>query len=269
MILSQELRNEYNTLFRLSTTRPDKVGIVENLVDNFVLKYMGKFQVVQARTGIPWVLAALIQSMESGENFSRHPHNGDPLTGRTFHVPANRPVKGNPPFTWEESFSDLVTWKGYDQWKDWSVAGILYILEGNNGWGYRNYGINTPYLWSFDAHAYTRGKYVADGKYDPNAVSAQCGAAVLLRRLLERGVVSIAADSVKQINAEDVLTAYYDMHFMDPDHTRSMELQATLNAVPGVWLKVDGILGPKSATAFHVATGRYLLDDPMCPNKGA
>ena len=38
----------------------------------------------------------------------------------------------------------------------------------------------TPYLWSFSNH-YKKGKFVKDGKFDPEFVSKQCGAAVILK----------------------------------------------------------------------------------------
>ena len=35
---------------------------------------------------------------------------------------------------------------------------MLYRLEAYNGFGYRQYQINFPYLWSF-ATCYTKGKF--------------------------------------------------------------------------------------------------------------
>ena len=64
---------------------------------------------------------------------------------------------------------------------------MLYLLEKFNGFGYRNKRLPTPYLWSFSNH-YEQGKYVADGQFDPQAVSLQCGAAVMIKALLEKGV---------------------------------------------------------------------------------
>jgi lysozyme family protein len=43
--------------------------------------------------------------------------------------------------------------------------------------------VPSPYLCSF-TDQYSRGKYVADGKYDAAAVSKQCGAAALMKQLL-------------------------------------------------------------------------------------
>ena len=62
----------------------------------------------------------------------------------------------------------------------------------NNGFGYRRFhsGVLSPYLWSYSNH-YTSGKYVADGTFDPDAVSKQCGSAVILRRMAETGLTRL------------------------------------------------------------------------------
>jgi hypothetical protein len=106
------------------------------------------------------------------------------LKARTVHVPAGRPKTGKPPFTWEQSAIDALRGRGLGAWKDWSVPGTLYQLEAYNGFGYRDHHptVPSPYLWSFSNH-YTRGKYVADGRFSPTAVSQQVGAALLLKRL--------------------------------------------------------------------------------------
>jgi lysozyme family protein len=139
-------------------------------------------------------VVGIIHSLEASCDFTRHLHNGDPLTARTTHVPAGRPRTGRPPFTWEASAIDALTLQGFASWKDWSVAGTLYKLEAYNGFGYRDHHrtVPSPYLWSFSNH-YTRGKYVADGRFSPTAVSQQCGAAVLLRRLSAGRHVAVPA----------------------------------------------------------------------------
>jgi lysozyme family protein len=69
---------------------------------------------------------------------------------------------------------------------EWSLALQLFRLEAYNGFGYRFRGLASPYLWSF-SDRYERGKFVRDGVFDPNAVSRQSGAAVLVKRLIARG----------------------------------------------------------------------------------
>ena len=48
--------------------------------------------------------------------------------------------------------------------------------------GYKKKGVPNPYLWSFTTE-YIKGKYVADGRYDPNAVSKQPGVAAIMKDL--------------------------------------------------------------------------------------
>lgn len=136
---------------------------------------------------MPWILIACIHSLEASGRFNAHLHNGDPLIARTKQHPANRP-KAPPkagegkPYTWEESALDaLVNVKGLHKIKDWSIARMLYVLEGYNGYGYRLHHpeVKSPYLWSFTNH-YTRGKYIRDRVFSSKAVSQQIGAAILL-----------------------------------------------------------------------------------------
>ncbi|MBO9153820.1 hypothetical protein ACFOTA_16490 [Chitinophaga sp. GCM10012297] len=141
---------------------------------------------------IPWFFIACVHYLECSFNFNKHLHNGDPLTGYTVQVPSGRPKVGHPPpFTFEESAVDALRFMNFDKVRQWILPLILRKLEAYNGFGYFKYKkINTPYLWSFSNH-YTKGKYVKDGKYDPEAVSQQMGAAVVLKRMEERGLIYI------------------------------------------------------------------------------
>ena len=135
---------------------------------------------------IPWWFVAVIHGLEASYSFSKHLHNGDPLSGRTYRVPKGRPKSGAPPFTWDESAYDALTMPGkrYDRVGDWSIPAILWRLEGFNGYGYRLYrGIFSPYVWAGTNH-YTRGKYTSDGHYSSTAVSEQAGAGGLAKILM-------------------------------------------------------------------------------------
>lgn len=141
---------------------------------------------------IPWFFIACVHYLECSFNFSKHLHNGDPLTGYTVQVPAGRPKVGHPPpFTFEESAVDALKFMKFDKVRQWILPFILRKLEAYNGFGYFKYkNINSPYLWSFSGH-YAKGKYVKDGKFDKDAVSQQMGAAVILKRMEERGLIYI------------------------------------------------------------------------------
>lgn len=140
---------------------------------------------------MPWWWVGITHNLEASGNFSRHLHNGDPLSARTTHVPAGRPPTGSPPFPWEVSARDALTLKALDKVAVWDVPRCLYEFERYNGFGYFARGVSSPYLWSF-TDQYERGKYVADGKFDPNAVSQQCGAAATLKALYELNLTSPA-----------------------------------------------------------------------------
>ncbi|MER9240906.1 DNA/RNA non-specific endonuclease [Mesorhizobium sp. M0633] len=176
-----KLRGEYKALYQSCTVRPERKGEVTWYVKK-LNDFRSRYEKVSSVLDIPWWFIGVTHALEGSFNFKGHLHNGDPLSARTVQVPKGRPKKWNPPNDWESSAVDALTMKGYASQTDWSVERALYRFEAYNGWGYRSRGINTPYLWSFSNH-YTKGKYVKDGKYDPSAVSKQCGAAVMLKAL--------------------------------------------------------------------------------------
>ena len=260
MNLTQSLQGEYLQLWQSCTIRPKRLATVDALVDRLVADKR-RYTAAGSPHGVPWHVVGLIHLLEASGNFSTHLHNGDPLTQRTVHVPAGRPPGGTPPFTWEESASDAVKLK-LRGWTDWSIAGTLYQLERYNGFGYRSRGIHTPYLWSFSGH-YSRGKYVRDGKYSPTAVSAQCGAAVLLRRLAERGIVAFSRRTLATTTDPPPARRGPALRYGPQKETaEGRRLQEFLNTFPGVALRVDGKLGERSSDAFKRATGHYLRGDP-------
>ena len=179
--LTDDLRQQYQNLFDTCVIDPKHADDVNQAIAR-ILPRQARYQAVADPLGIPWYFVALVHNLECSLNFNSHLHNGDPLTARTVHIPPGRPLKGRPPFTWEQSANDALKLRGLASLSDWSLPAVLYRLEGYNGYGYRllRPPINSPYLWSFSNH-YVRGKFVADGRFNPSAVSDQCGTAVLLR----------------------------------------------------------------------------------------
>ncbi|WP_418002574.1 hypothetical protein ACNO8X_21165 [Mycobacterium sp. PDNC021] len=186
-----DVRDEYAALWSEMVIHEDKVADVDWTVAR-IIGDKEAYLNIERRTSVPWFVVAVIHSLEAGGDFSRHLHNGDPLTARTVNVPEGRPPDGEPPFSWEDSAVDALEIDGLNAETDWSVQHVAYCLEGFNGWGYREYHseVKSPYLWSFSNH-YVCGKYVADGTWDGTAVSAQCGAMVLLRRLQDAGEIEL------------------------------------------------------------------------------
>lgn len=197
------LKNEQ--LFSTAVLKTDRVNEID-IVLSKLLPEMDSYKKVAllVNKDMPWWNVMLEHAMEAGAKqrpFNYHLHCGDPLTGRTYHVPAGRP-KFNPgngskppsntnPYTWEESAVDALKLVGYDKETDWSLGNILYEFEKFNGLGYRRYhpSVQSPYIWSFTS-VYTKGKYGVDGKWDANLVSQQPGCAAFLLRLKQTGVIS-------------------------------------------------------------------------------
>lgn len=175
----------------LVVTSQDTLKRVTQITDSLI-KNKSRYEEVSHKfpdPGFQWYIVALIHEMECSQDFTKYLGNGQSLNKVTTMVP-----KGRGPFkSFTEGAMDALKLQGVDKIKDWSVGGILYFLEGYNGYGYAKYHpeVNTPYLWSGSNH-YTKGKYVetkgADGAYhtsfNPNLVSDQIGIALLLKLLL-------------------------------------------------------------------------------------
>lgn len=159
-----------------------------------ILANRDRYVPVSKATGVPWDVIGVIHYRESSGDFKGVLHNGEKIIGtgrKTTLVP-----KGRGPFaTWEEAAIDALVNAPPQaaKNKDWSTAGTLDILERYNGLGYRKKGLPSPYLWA-GTDQYVKGKYVADGKYDPEHVDKQLGTAAILMRLRD-----MEADKVKPL----------------------------------------------------------------------
>lgn len=262
--LTTALRTDYQGLFDACQIRSDCAGMVDKLATKIIANE-ARYRSVADLLGIPWYVVGVIHAMEANLDFNCHLHNGDPLSARTVCVPAGRPRTGQPPFTWEESARDALMLDKYPQWKDWSIPGILFKWEAYNGWGYRSHHpeVKSPYLWS-STNQYRCGKYVKDGLWSATAVSKQIGAAALLRRLAERGVVAQAAAYTTQPKLAEAIARPAAALRFHPGGVLpgGLELQRFLNTFPGIFLREDGKLGERSSDAFRQVFGTYLQGDP-------
>ncbi len=252
-----QLQSEYQRLFDTCLINPEKYPDIDSYIKK-MLQAKQRYESVSAETNVPWYVIAIIHCMEGSLSFNAHLHNGDPLTARTVQVPAGRPKNGTPPFTWEVSAEDALSYSGLNKWTDWSVPGLLYRLEVYNGYGYHKFRINSPYLWSY-SNQYTKGKYVQDGKFNPNVVSKQCGAAVLLRRMFEKQIVTADAPVTDRTSLIKILGA--DVNYAPSRYVaKAEELQKLLN-LNGAHLRVDGKAGGNTSDAYKAVTGEYLNGD--------
>lgn len=192
MPTKSKVMGKYTEIYLKAKIRPEKEWEL-SLVKKKIIEGQDQYEAVAAilANGIPWWFIGITHFMEAGafypNHFNYHLHCGDPLTARTVHVPKGRP-KADPtagpgkPYTWQESALDALSFMGYDKVKDWSIENCLILFEKFNGLGYKKKGVPSPYLWSY-TDQYSKGKYVLDGRYDPEAVSKQPGTAAIMKSM--------------------------------------------------------------------------------------
>ena len=259
--IDESPRSRLARLYAECEVRSDHVGEIDRLYVERILDHRETYRAVGAELGIPWWFVGIIHGLESSFDFGCHLHNGDPLTGRTVRVPRGRPEAGEPPFTWHESAVDALRGQGLAGRGDWSLGAALDRLERYNGLGYRKHGRPSPYLWSYSGH-YEKGKYVADGQFDPEAVSGQCGGATLIRRLEERGLI----DTGRPLDG-DVDRAGPGLDFpgaiargrRDSGGVRDVRRVQEWLTLAGSRTDVDGDFGPATEAAVRDFQRRYSL----------
>ncbi len=259
IVLTEELQTEYWRLFAACDIRAERTTEVDELVDALSAD-RDRYRTAGEPLNVPWFVVAALHYADTGRDFTVHLHNGDPLTDRTRHLPDGRPLAGEPPFGWEDSAADALCLRHFDQWRDWSIAGTLFQLESHGGWNYRlnHPEVLSPYLWNYSTY-YSQGKYITDDTWNETAVAQRCGVAVLLRRLAERGLIEFAYTGESAV--------WPLLRYARMETSPWVEaLQRFLNTLPGIYVRVDGVAGPRTSEAFHKLAGRYLLGDPRDPD---
>lgn len=163
--------------------RPERLGGTM-VAAKRILAGKEQYKKVELALGIPWPVVGCIHERESSCDFKTHLHNGDPLTKRTTHVPKGHPQAGSPPFEWFESAIDALMMKHADTFGPWTIGATGVFLEDYNGRGYFNRGLPSPYVLA-GSDLYTKGKYVADGKFSKSFVDPQPGCFPLLQCLIQ------------------------------------------------------------------------------------
>ena len=165
--------------WKAASVTPSLIPTVD-AVSHRLVAAKARYQTVEAKTGVPWAVIAVIHERESSQSWTASLAQGDPWNRASIHVPKHRG-----PFTsWEAAAEDalVICPPHAAKWTDWTIGGALCLLEQYNGLGYAARGIPSPYVWA-STDQYHRGKYIADGHFDPNAIDTQLGCAAMLARM--------------------------------------------------------------------------------------
>lgn len=187
---------DYIARYERAKLKPNSGLGIQVIVDK-IQKNKAEYVKVEEKTGVPWQLVAALHSLESSLSFSTWLANGDPLSGPTKNVPAGLRLPGNQPWKWFEAAVLSLEHEGFDGLKFNDIGDLLIAAESYNGLGYlTGAGRKTtpsetsPYLWSGTSE-YQKGKYVSDGRFDPEAVSQQAGVVGIFKELDARGEMQI------------------------------------------------------------------------------
>jgi lysozyme family protein len=240
-----------------------------------------RYLTVSSQTGIPWPFIAVTHQRESSQNWNRSLAQGDPWNEVSTHVPAGRgPFK-----SWEEAAYDaLVNCGPYAaRNKDWSIGGLLTLLERYNGVGYVNRGLPSPYLWS-GTDQYKQGKYIRDGVFDADEVDKQLGCAGLIMAMMSLdSSIDFKGGAITQTTTlppppVDIRDAFWLQRALnqfgaDPQlEVDGIRGPATRNAVRSYQLSkgldADGLVGPATLAAIEadMKAGKRVPTVPVPPD---
>jgi lysozyme family protein len=211
------------------TRAPEFKAPAKKAVDN-----KARYQSIEARTGVSWVFIAVSHYRESTQNFSRSLAQGDPWNKVSVRVPAGR----GPFASFEDAAVDaLVNCAPHAARNtDWTIGGMLTLLERYNGLSYANAGRPSPYIWS-GTDQYKIGKVVVDHGPIEEIVDKQLGCAglILAMKNLDSSITFVKTPGAGPVETLDAIW-----------------LQSSLNelgATPP--LVVDGIYGAATRTAVR------------------
>lgn len=193
----------YRRMWAACKIDPGKEGQVSStmkLIERGMDRYLKVAQMLGAKDPQNFAyLLGVIHYKEASCDFRGVLHNGEKIIGtgkKTTLVP-----KGRGPFdTWEAAAVDAIGIES-SRWKtllsgSHDIGDILYALERYNGTGYisgAGKAENSPYLWACSNINDDKGKYVSDGKFDPNAGTNETeGAALLLKQFSQSGAFQVS-----------------------------------------------------------------------------
>lgn len=174
----------YEVKYNEMQIHPNVLNSIQ-LVCKIIIGNKAYYDRIQELLNVPWWFTAIIHYRESDFNFHTYLGNGQSLLHVTTIVPRGRgPFTKHPNFidNFYDGAVDAFEQMGYIKVKVWTLGTALHLWERYNGMGYASKGLPSPYLWS-GSNQYAKGKYVADGHFDPNVVDTQLGCATILKVL--------------------------------------------------------------------------------------
>jgi lysozyme family protein len=176
--------NDYDQ-FKDDLTKDQEFELTE-FIHNFKVN-IDRYSEVSDKIDFPVSLISAIHWRESSGDFNTYLHQGDPLGVECKHEPKYPEV---PIFdAWEDAAEHAIKMKKSAMimmrlsQSSQDLNDLCSFAEIYNGLGYHHKGISSPYVLS-GTTGYIKGKYVADGKFDSEAIDQQLGVLPMLRAII-------------------------------------------------------------------------------------
>jgi lysozyme family protein len=268
------LKSEYATLLSAMAVRGECVKAVDEVATK-LLACRSRYEEVTAINGVPVVYIGPCFEREAGNDFTKNPAQGWSLHSVSRIIPRNGPFPD-----WKTAALAAYRLNGLDKVGkgNWTWELICYYGELFNGMGYRDFHhMHSPYLWG-GTNIQTKGKYVADGKFDLNEMDPQLGIIPLGRRMAQIDP-SLALTPINFVPAPPIHSGIAPQPEFD-----TKWVQASLNTLGfwpaldadgsyGLWTKftverfqfdyglhVDGLVGPETTAALKKALAALAAD---------
>lgn len=168
----------------ISTARLLDLPWFEKTLVPLIVKHKSVYKEIEKLTGIPAGFIASIHVRENGPDvgkFKTYLGNGQPLNKVTTIVP-----KGRGPFkNWVEGAIDALSLHNLQDIKDWDLKKACYEWERYNGFGYKDRGKYSPYVWTGTQYGLDQGYYTSDGNYSSTAKDENIGCYALYTLLIK------------------------------------------------------------------------------------
>lgn len=222
------------------------------------VRHKDEWDDVEGTTGVKRLWGFASFERESASDYSRSPAQGD----RWDEVSKNVPRGLGPYRNWGASCVAAYRIDHLDLVKQWPWVRALYEGELFNGFGPRNRGKHTGYLWAW-TNIYTGGKYVADNVWSAGAFDQQCGMVALMLTMLRLDPSLALADAAPLVAVDTpsiVPAAPAPAPVgVDGGEDGTAWLQTQLNRLEAEHLVVDGSYGRATRRAVAAFQAQHHL----------
>lgn len=248
-------------------------------VARFLLRSRARYAKAADLTSVLIPVTAAIHEREADGDFHCCMANGERIVG-TDHKTTLVPRGRGPYSDWESSVEDAFHLDGLDRvaaTHRWTQESLCYYTEAYNGFGPRDHGRHSGYVWS-GTNVYNGGKYVRDGNWDPHAWDRQLGTVALMLAIAEvapdlalpRALPNVTAPTVvpppapvpdghghPDMSAADIQRAMNALGCVPPLLVDGNFGRITSQAIKSFQrfkgLEVDGLVGPATRAALQEA----------------